>query len=60
LIQALVQTPLVDIPYITLKNRLVDSNTLTDFQKIKQLHQMESHGSHKPSELLAQMLKFCP
>jgi hypothetical protein len=33
---------------------------MTNFQKIKKLHQLDNLGARKPSELLAQMLELCP
>jgi hypothetical protein len=49
-----------DTAYTTLKNRLMDSPFLTNFQKIERLHLLDNLGARKPSELLAQRLELCP
>jgi hypothetical protein len=46
--------------YTALKQSLLDSHQLTDYQKIAALHKMELLGGRKPSELLASMLELCP
>ena len=56
-----VTSPPEDDPYTTLKERLLDSHTLTNYQRIEQLLAMDGLGSKKPSsELLAHMLELCP
>ena len=49
-----------DEPYTAIKNRLMQSHQLTDYQRIEQLLAMDSLGSRRPSELLAHMLEVCP
>ena len=46
--------------YSKLKEALLSSHHLTDFQRVELLHAMETLGSRKPSELLADMLELCP
>ena len=46
--------------YSKLKEALLSSHHLTDFQRVELLHAMEPLGSRKPSELLADMLELCP
>jgi hypothetical protein len=46
--------------YDDIKNRLVASHQLTDFQKAEKLFQMPALGSRKPSDLMAAMLETCP
>jgi hypothetical protein len=47
-------------PYTCLKERLMVSHKLTDFQRIEKLFQMDQLGGRKPSELMNQMLEICP
>jgi len=47
------------LPYSTLKQALLASHVLTDFQKVEQLLAMEPLGSRKPTQLAA-MLELCP
>jgi len=47
-------------PYSLLKQALLASHQLTDFQRVEQLLAMEPLGSRKPSQLLAAMLELCP
>jgi hypothetical protein len=49
-----------DTPYDDIKQRLVASHQLSDFQKAERLFQMPTLGSRKPSELMAAMLETCP
>jgi hypothetical protein len=60
LVLDLVETPPEENPYTALKERLLSSHQLTNFQKIEKLHQLDNLGARKPSELLAQMLELCP
>jgi hypothetical protein len=60
LVLDLVETPPEGNPYTALKERLLSSHQLTNFQKIEKLHQLDNLGARKPSELLAQMLELCP
>jgi hypothetical protein len=56
----LVETPPAATAYDDIKNRLVASHQLTDFQKAEKLFQMPALGSRKPSDLMAAMLETCP
>ena len=47
-------------PYTKLKDALLASHQLTDFQRVELLHAMEPLGGRKPSELLADMWELCP
>jgi len=47
-------------PYTLLKQALLASHLLTDFQRVEQLLAMEPLGDRKPSQLLAAMLEVCP
>jgi hypothetical protein len=49
-----------ETPYDDIKQRLVASHQLSDFQKVKRLFQMPALGGRKPSELMAAMLETCP
>ncbi len=48
------------MPYEDIKQRLVASHQLSDFQKAERLFQMPALGGRKPSELIAAMLETCP
>ncbi len=56
----IVECPPLHQPYSVLKERLLASHQLTDYQRIAQLHQMPALGGRKPSELLSAMLELCP
>jgi hypothetical protein len=56
----LVEAPPAATAYNDMKNRLVASHQLTDFQKAEKLFQMPALGSRKPSDLMAAMFKTCP
>jgi hypothetical protein len=60
LVLDVVEHPLERFPYTVLKQSLLDSQQLTDYQKIAALNKMEPLGGQKPSELLASMLELCP
>jgi hypothetical protein len=47
-------------PYTVLKDRLLATHQLSDYQRIARLHKMEPLGARKPSELLSAMLELCP
>ena len=47
-------------PYNGLKEALIASHQLTDFQRVEMLLAMEPLGGRKPSELLADMWELCP
>jgi hypothetical protein len=55
-----VEAPHAETPYTSLKERLLLSHELTDFQRIERLFQMEMLGARKPSELMSHMLELCP
>ncbi len=56
----LVEQPPAATAFNDIKNRLVASHQLTDFQKAEKLFQMPALGSSKPSDLMAAMLEACP
>jgi hypothetical protein len=43
-----------------LKSRLVNAHQLTNIQKVEKLLVLPAVGQQKPSELLAEMSRFCP
>jgi hypothetical protein len=47
-------------PFDRLKARLVTAHQLTDMQKVEKLLSFPAMGQQKPSELLAEMLRYCP
>jgi hypothetical protein len=49
-----------ETPYDDIKQRLVASHQLSDFQNAERLFQMPALGGRKPSELMAAMLETCP
>ncbi len=56
----LVVAPDAVAPYSALKEALLASHQLTDFQRVEMLLAMGPLGGRKPSELLADMLEICP
>ncbi len=56
----LVSAPHPDTPYLALKEALLVSHQLTDFQRVEMLLAMPPLGARRPSELLADMLEICP
>jgi hypothetical protein len=54
------ERPHAETPYTVLKKRLLSSHELTVFQKIEQLHKVESLASRRPSKLLSHMMELCP
>jgi hypothetical protein len=61
LIADLIETfPLPADPFDRLKACLVTAHQLTDMQKVEKLLSLPTMGQQKPSELLAEMLRFCP
>ena len=56
----LVVTPHPALPYSKLKEALLASHQLTDFQRVELLLAVEPLGGRKPSELLADMWELCP
>jgi hypothetical protein len=49
-----------DTPYTTLKDRLLETHTLSNFEKLEQLFKSGQLGARKPSQLLNSMLEYCP
>ena len=56
----LVVTPDPQTPYTALKDALLASHQLTDFERVEMLLAMEPLGGRKPSELLVDMWELCP
>ena len=56
----LVVTPVPMEPYNKLKEVLLTSHQLTNFQRVELLHAVELLGGRKPSKLLADMWELCP
>ena len=56
----LVSSPHPVHPYTSLKEALLVSHQLTDFQRVELLLAMPALGGRRPSELLADMLEICP
>jgi hypothetical protein len=56
----ILEHPDVEEPYTQLKQRLLDSHEMTDFQRMEMLHRVEPLGARRPSELLSHMLELCP
>jgi len=56
----LVAEPDLVAPYTRLKEALLASHLLTDFQRVEMLLAIDSLGGRKPSQLLAEMLELCP
>jgi len=56
----LVTTPHPVTPYTQLKEALLVSHQLTDFQRVELLLAMPPLGGRKPSVMLADMLELCP
>jgi hypothetical protein len=47
-------------PYMQLKEQLMSSHELTPVQRAEKVMQMPDLGGQKPSQLLANMLEWCP
>jgi hypothetical protein len=60
LVLDIVENPPPHHPYTALKERLLESHQLNDYQRVSMLLRMEPLGGRKPSELLAAMLELCP
>jgi hypothetical protein len=58
LVADLVEVPPTASAYDDIKQRLVASHQLSDFQKAEKLFLMQPLGSRKPSEMMAAMLEF--
>jgi hypothetical protein len=48
-----------DVAYDQLKATLVSSHTMSDYQRIELLSNVEQLGGRKPSDLLATILELC-
>lgn len=60
LVADLVENPPSPTAYDDIKQRLVASHQLSDFQKAEKLFAMQQLGARKPSEMMAAMLETCP
>jgi hypothetical protein len=49
-----------DFPYNTLKSRLLETHNLSDHEKLDVLYKSEPFSGRKPSQMLANMLAYCP
>jgi hypothetical protein len=49
-----------DEPYTVLKEDLLQQHTLTKYQRIERLLAVGPLGSHRPSQLLAEITELCP
>ncbi len=59
LVADLVESPPTEAPYDDIKERLVASHQLSNFQKAERLFLMPPLGGRKPSEMMAAMLETC-
>jgi hypothetical protein len=50
----------VDTPYSTLQERLLETHTVSNFEKLELLFKTGQPGARKPSQLLNSMLEYCP
>jgi hypothetical protein len=46
--------------YLQLKSRLLAAHTLTEFQRMDKLLSAQPFGGQKPSDLLHELVQFCP
>jgi hypothetical protein len=60
LVLDLLEDPDQERPYTALKEKLLSTHELTNFERIERLMQLEPLGARKPTELLAEMLELCP
>ena len=60
LVAELVTQPPAIQPYQRLKERLLISHQLTSVQMAERILYMPELGDHRPSQLLAAMMEFCP
>ncbi len=49
-----------DEPYTILKDRLLETHVLSDFEKMELLFKVPNLGARKPSQLLTSMMEVCP
>jgi hypothetical protein len=59
-IMDLVEAAPAATPYTFLRTRLLETHSLSDFEKWDMLQKTEQMGGRKPSKLLADMMEFCP
>jgi hypothetical protein len=59
MVSELAEAPPTAMPHDNIKNRLVASHQLTDFQKVEKLFQMSPLGNRKPLDLMLAMLENC-
>ena len=60
LVTDLITAPPADRPYTALKERLLLSHQLSPVQKAAKILNMPPLGDRRPSQLLADLLEFCP
>jgi hypothetical protein len=60
LVLDLLEHPDESTPYTALKDKLLSSHELTNFERIERLMKLEPLGGRKPTELLAEMMELCP
>ena len=60
LVTDLIISPPAERPYTILKERLLMSHQLTPVQKAMRVMAMPAIGDRRPSQLLADMLEYCP
>jgi len=60
LVTDLIISPPLERPYTILKDRLLLAHQLTPVQKAMKVMAMPGIGDRRPSQLLADMLEFCP
>jgi hypothetical protein len=56
----LMRRPPPEDAYIQLKARLLAAHTLTEFQRMEKLHAAQALGGQKPSDMLHDLVQFCP
>jgi hypothetical protein len=52
--------PLPPDAYLQLKTRLLAAHTLTEFQRMDKLLSAQPFGGQKPSDLLHELVQYCP
>ena len=60
LIMDLAENPPADNPYEAVKDRLLQSHQLTEYQRVEKIMAMPALGARKPSQMMATMLELCP
>ena len=59
-VTAIINDPPHFNPYGRLRDLLTDAHTLTDYEKVQKINTWPSLGGQKPSDLLTDLLGFCP